>query len=185
VSWKPGIWSSSAIVVRLWGYFLWVGVHEPLGGINQLFPIFGISNQLLAAVALAVCTTLLVKSGRLKWAWITGVPLAWDATVTLTASWQKVFSSDPRVGFFKQRSVYQDGIDAGQGPAARQEHGRHAHRRHQLHGRRRPFGHSRPAHRDRDRGRRRGCASGTYAVPRSPRSASRRTSSRRSSLRPG
>ncbi|GAA3149692.1 carbon starvation CstA family protein [Streptomyces rectiviolaceus] len=113
VSWKPGLIITSAVVTGLWGYFLWVGVHEPLGGINQLFPIFGISNQLLAAVALAVCTTLLVKSGRLKWAWITGIPLAWDATVTLTASWQKVFSSDPRVGFFKQRSVYQDAIDDG------------------------------------------------------------------------
>ncbi|MWA13541.1 carbon starvation CstA family protein [Streptomyces sp. BA2] len=113
VSWKPGLIITSAVVTGLWGYFLWVGVHEPLGGINQLFPIFGISNQLLAAVALAVCTTLLVKSGRLKWAWITGVPLAWDATVTLTASWQKVFSSDPRVGFFKQRSIYQDAIDDG------------------------------------------------------------------------
>lgn len=113
VSWKPGLIITSAVVTGLWGYFLWVGVHEPLGGINQLFPIFGISNQLLAAVALAVCTTLLVKSGRLKWAWITGIPLAWDATVTLTASWQKVFSSDPRVGFFKQRSIYQDAIDDG------------------------------------------------------------------------
>ncbi|MEV7346265.1 carbon starvation CstA family protein [Streptomyces sp. NPDC093544] len=113
VSWKPGLVITSGIVCALWGYFLWVGVHEPLGGINQLFPIFGISNQLLAAVALAVCTTLLVKSGRLKWAWVTGIPLLWDAVVTLTASWQKVFSSDPRVGFFKQRSVYQDGIDAG------------------------------------------------------------------------
>ena len=113
VSWRPGLALTSAIVCALWGYFLWVGVHEPLGGINQLFPIFGISNQLLAAVALAVCTTLLVKSGRLKWAWITGIPLAWDATVTLTASWQKVFSSDPKVGFFKQRSVFQDAIDAG------------------------------------------------------------------------
>ncbi|GAA3976551.1 carbon starvation protein A [Streptomyces sp. NBC_01352] len=114
VSWKPGLVITSAVVCGLWGYFLWVGVHEPLGGINQLFPIFGISNQLLAAVALAVCTTLLVKSGRLKWAWITGVPLAWDATVTLTASWQKVFSSDPKVGFFKQRSVFQDAIDRGE-----------------------------------------------------------------------
>ncbi|MGW0709200.1 carbon starvation CstA family protein [Streptomyces sp. NPDC002643] len=114
VSWKPGLVITSAIVCGLWGYFLWVGVHEPLGGINQLFPIFGISNQLLAAVALAVCTTLLVKSGRLKWAWITGIPLAWDATVTLTASYQKVFSSDPRVGFFEQRSVYQAGIDRGE-----------------------------------------------------------------------
>jgi carbon starvation protein len=114
VSWKPGLVITSAVVCGLWGYFLWVGVHEPLGGINQLFPIFGISNQLLAAVALAVCTTLLVKSGRLKWAWITGIPLAWDATVTLTASWQKVFSSDPKVGFFKQRSVFQDAIDRGE-----------------------------------------------------------------------
>ncbi|MFD8571926.1 carbon starvation CstA family protein [Streptomyces sp. NPDC059639] len=113
VSWKPGLLLCSAAVVGLWGYFLWVGVHEPLGGINQLFPIFGIANQLLAAVALAVCTTLLVKSGRLKWAWITGVPLAWDATVTLTASWQKVFSSDPKVGFFQQRANYRDAIDAG------------------------------------------------------------------------
>ncbi|MFI5659663.1 carbon starvation CstA family protein [Streptomyces sp. NPDC051684] len=113
ISWKPGLILTSAVVVGLWGYFLWVGVHEPLGGINQLFPIFGISNQLLAAVALAVCTTLLVKSGRLKWAWITGVPLVWDTVVTLTASWQKVFSSDPRVGFFQQRSNYQDAIDAG------------------------------------------------------------------------
>ncbi|MFD0439277.1 carbon starvation CstA family protein [Streptomyces chartreusis] len=114
VSWKPGLVITSAVVCGLWGYFLWVGVHEPLGGINQLFPIFGISNQLLAAVALAVCTTLLVKSGRLKWAWITGVPLVWDATVTLTASWQKVFSSDPKVGFFKQRQVFQDAIDRGE-----------------------------------------------------------------------
>ncbi|MDT7844221.1 carbon starvation CstA family protein [Streptomyces justiciae] len=114
ISWKPGLVITSALVCGLWGYFLWVGVHEPLGGINQLFPIFGISNQLLAAVALAVCTTLLVKSGRLKWAWITGIPLVWDATVTLTASWQKVFSSDPKVGFFKQRSVFQDAIDRGE-----------------------------------------------------------------------
>ncbi|MFH9421588.1 carbon starvation CstA family protein [Streptomyces sp. NPDC017529] len=113
VSWKPGLVLCSAAVVTLWGYFLWVGVHEPLGGINQLFPVFGIANQLLAAVALTVCTTLLIKSGRLKWAWITGVPLVWDAVVTLTASWQKVFSGDPKVGFFTQRSVYQDAIDAG------------------------------------------------------------------------
>ncbi|MBD3933736.1 carbon starvation protein A [Streptomyces chumphonensis] len=114
VSWKPGVWLTSAIVVGGWGYFLWVGVHDPLGGINQLFPLFGIANQLLAAVALAVCTTLLVKSGRLKWAWVTGVPLAWDVAVTLTASWQKIFSGDPRVGFFTQRSIYQEGIDNGE-----------------------------------------------------------------------
>jgi carbon starvation protein len=114
VSWKPGVWFASAVVVCCWGYFLWVGVHDPLGGINQLFPLFGIANQLLAAVALAVCTTLLIKSGRLKWAWVTAVPLAWDAAVTLTASWQKIFSGDPKVGFFTQRDKYQAGIDADQ-----------------------------------------------------------------------
>ncbi|WP_434596306.1 carbon starvation CstA family protein [Streptomyces sp. A5-4] len=114
VSWKPGVWIASAVVVGGWGYFLWVGVHDPLGGINQLFPLFGIANQLLAAVALAVCTTLLVKSGRLKWAWVTAVPLLWDVAVTLTASWQKIFSADPKVGFFAQRDKYQAGIEAGE-----------------------------------------------------------------------
>jgi carbon starvation protein len=114
VSWRPGVWFASAVVVGGWGYFLWVGVHDPLGGINQLFPLFGIANQLLAAVALAVCTTLLVKSGRLKWAWVTAVPLAWDAAVTLTASWQKIFSGDPKVGFFTQRDVYRAAIDKGE-----------------------------------------------------------------------
>lgn len=114
VSWKPGLWATSAVVVLAWGYFLYTGVTNPLGGINQLFPLFGIANQLLAAVALAVATTILVKSGRLKWAWVTGIPLAWDATVTLTASWQKVFSDNPAIGFFAQRDRFSDALDRGE-----------------------------------------------------------------------
>jgi carbon starvation protein len=113
VSWAPGLWITSAIVVAAWGWFLYGGVTNPLGGINQLFPLFGIANQLLAAVALTVGTTLLIKAGKLKWAWVTAVPLAWDAAVTLTASWQKVFSDDPTLGFFAQRDRFQEALDAG------------------------------------------------------------------------
>jgi carbon starvation protein len=112
-SWRPGVYATSAVVVGAWGYFLYSGVSDPLGGINQLFPLFGIANQLLAAVALTVATTILIKSGRLRWAWVTAVPLAWDVAVTLTASWYKIFSSDPLIGFFAQRSKYQEALDAG------------------------------------------------------------------------
>jgi carbon starvation protein len=110
-SWWPGLAGASAVVVAAWGYFLYTGVTNPLGGINQLFPLFGIANQLLAAVALAVGTTILIKSGRAKWAWVTGIPLVWDATVTLTASSYKVFSN-PKLGFFAQRNAFQDAIDS-------------------------------------------------------------------------
>lgn len=113
-SWFPGLAAASAVVVALWGWFLYAGVTNPLGGINQLFPLFGIANQLLAAVALTVATTILIKSGRLKWAWVTAIPLAWDATVTLTASAYKVFSVNDKVGFFEQWRNYRKAIDAGE-----------------------------------------------------------------------
>ncbi|MFJ8363917.1 carbon starvation CstA family protein [Streptomyces sp. NPDC093984] len=126
VTWKPGIWLCSGLVVVAWGYFLYTGATDPLGGINQLFPLFGIANQLLAAIALAVCTTVLIKSGRLRWAWVTGVPLAWVVAVTFTASWQKIFSGDPRVGFFAQRTKYADALHAGQVlPPAKNAHDMH------------------------------------------------------------
>ncbi|WP_170127139.1 carbon starvation CstA family protein [Kineococcus rhizosphaerae] len=114
LSWRPGNVVASAVVVGAWGYFLYTGVTDPLGGINQLFPLFGIANQLLAAIALTLVTTLLVKHGKARYAWVTAVPLAWDLVATMTASWQKVFSANPAIGYFAQRSKYADALASGQ-----------------------------------------------------------------------
>ncbi|WP_280496284.1 carbon starvation CstA family protein [Nocardia asiatica] len=112
-SWRVGAWLCSAIVVAAWGSILLMGVTDPLGGINTLFPLFGIANQLLAAMALTVVLVIVVKKGLAKWAWIPGIPLAWDLVVTMTASWQKIFSDDPKLGYWKQHSICRTAQDAG------------------------------------------------------------------------
>lgn len=113
-SWRVGAWICSVIVVAAWGSILLMGVTDPLGGINTLFPLFGIANQLLAAIALTVVTVVIIKRGLLKWAWIPGIPLLWDLAVTMTASWQKIFSGDPKVGYWTQHFQYRNARDAGQ-----------------------------------------------------------------------
>ena len=99
-SWWPSVLISSALVVAGWGYFLYIGVIDPNGGVNILWPLFGIANQMLAAIALCVGTAILVKSHRLKFAWITGLPLLWLIVITSSAAYEKLTSGDIRVGFF-------------------------------------------------------------------------------------
>jgi carbon starvation protein len=112
-SWYPSTIICSGLVVAGWGYFLYVGTIDPLGGINSLWPLFGIANQMLAAIALCVATTILVKSKKARFAWITAMPLTWLVVVTSAAAWEKLFSPDLRIGFLSHANDLAAKLQAG------------------------------------------------------------------------
>lgn len=115
-SWYPSVLITSAAIVASWGYFLYIGVIDPNGGVNLLWPLFGISNQMLAAIALSVATGILIKSGRLKFAWVTGIPLAWLSVITTSAAWEKITSTDIRIGFFAAADNLAEKLSLGKLP---------------------------------------------------------------------
>ncbi|WP_026531425.1 carbon starvation CstA family protein [Arthrobacter sp. H41] len=113
-SWRTGAWLCTAIMVAGWGAILIMGVTDPLGGINTLFPLFGIANQLLAAIALAVCMAICAKRGVFKYLWIPALPLAFAAVVTISASFLKIFSPVPNIGYWAQHNAFKGALEAGE-----------------------------------------------------------------------
>ena len=111
-SW-PASLTATALCVAAWGYILYQGVVDPLGGINSLWPLFGISNQMLAGVALMLCTVVLFKMKRQKFAWVTVFPTVWLLICTLVAGWEKVFDANPKIGFLSLANKFQAAIDQG------------------------------------------------------------------------
>lgn len=119
--WKPlgqtqntlGNVLGTLIIAGGWGYFLVQGVKDPLGGINSLWPLFGIANQMLAVMALCLGTVLLVKMNKARMAWITLVPLLWVSCTTLSAAYQKIWSENPKIGFLKAAHNLQTALDSG------------------------------------------------------------------------
>lgn len=114
LQWKPGVWLTTAIMVAGWGSILILGVTDPLGGINTFFPLFGIANQLLAAMALAVVMTIAARRGTRKWLWILAVPLLFTAVVTVTGSMYKIFSKEPAVGYWANHFAFKEALEAGE-----------------------------------------------------------------------
>ncbi|MDJ0458042.1 carbon starvation CstA family protein [Arthrobacter sp. NQ7] len=112
-SWRAGAWMTTAIMVAAWGSVLIMGVTDPLGGINTLFPLFGIANQLLAAIALSVCMAIVARRGNFRHIWIIALPLAFAAVVTITASFYKIFSNVPAVGYFAQNQQFSKALADG------------------------------------------------------------------------